>query len=443
MAHRIELTVDPEYVSWGIYEGIREFLQNAKDEENLHSHLMTVRHDAARDVLQIRTAGSKLSIDTLLLGRTGKRGNKDAIGEFGEGYKLGCLGLIRQGCTVKIWTGEEMWEPKIVQSANFKGCEVLAFDIHSNQQEGKDGVLIEIFGITQDAWEDVRSLFLFLDEPVEEQTMVSYNGRVLLNDAYTGRLYVKGIFVQKLPGQYQYGYDLHDVQLDRDRQLADSWSLRWELNSLWRSAIDNNGAAAQVLSLLASDSPDTASVVADYMSADTKKALVDAFHDKHGADALPVASVGVSAKLAHVGKRGVVMSKDAHKVLSAILGDAEEIVRNADHDVVKNYDWNDLTVVQQAALTTSLDALAVAERASLCISLDQVRVVEFRGATCAGQYRDGDIYIAVKLLDDVPELVATLAHEFAHSVGADGTVEHEREIERILSVALAAKIWAF
>jgi len=435
MARRIELTIDPEYVNWGLYEGIREFLQNARDEETLNNHPMDILHNPKRNVLQIRSYGATLPLETLLLGKTQKRGNDAAIGEFGEGYKLGCLGLIRRGFPVKIWTGTEMWEPAIVPSKQFEGCKVLAFDVHGNRAKGKAGVLVEVFNIQNDAWTLVQDMFLWLNKPNEEQVVDCQNGRILLEEKYKGRLYVKGIFVQTLPGNYRYGYDMKEVKLDRDRRVAEGWSLRWELDRLWRQAAEQKELAGTVLSLLNADAPDTASVDPAYMGAEAKEALAEIFKAQHGEEALPVAGIGDSAKLMHVGKRGVVVSKDAHRVLKEIIGDAGAALEKAENDVTIFYGWNDLEDSERELLTKVFAALSLARED---IVLDKVRVVDFRGDSTLGKWQGGEVYVAREVLQDPAELIATVAHEFAHSEGSDGDVFHEREIERILSVALWA-----
>ncbi|RMX55759.1 hypothetical protein pdam_00015518, partial [Pocillopora damicornis] len=45
----------------------------------------------------------------LLLGFSKKASNKEVIGQFGEGLKVGALALVREGRVVTMKTGKERW----------------------------------------------------------------------------------------------------------------------------------------------------------------------------------------------------------------------------------------------------------------------------------------------------------------------------------------------
>jgi hypothetical protein len=54
-----------------------------------------------------------------LLGTTSKAGNKDAIGSFGEGYKIAMLVLTREEYIVEIDNGEKRWTPEFEYSRKY------------------------------------------------------------------------------------------------------------------------------------------------------------------------------------------------------------------------------------------------------------------------------------------------------------------------------------
>jgi len=140
-AVRIELSINTKYMpAWGLWEGVRELIQNAKDGETQLSAKMTVEHDAATDTLTITNEGATLPHEALLLGHTTKLGDKNTIGQFGEGLKIGLLAIVRAGHAVAIRNGGESWTPVMIQSPAF-GVEVLA--VAAGPRERRVGELRE------------------------------------------------------------------------------------------------------------------------------------------------------------------------------------------------------------------------------------------------------------------------------------------------------------
>ena len=114
---KIELTIKVDYLpNWGVYEGIRELLQNGKDAETEYNAPLTVRYRKDSNTVGIENDGCPLPYEALLLGHTSKVGRPDLIGKFGEGLKLGILALVRTGLPVKIRSGGEVWVPSIQRS---------------------------------------------------------------------------------------------------------------------------------------------------------------------------------------------------------------------------------------------------------------------------------------------------------------------------------------
>ncbi len=88
MSAKLELTISPDYVNWGVWACLREFLQNAKDGDTM-GYPMTVRYKRranAPDGIVIKNDGFSLTKDTLVLGTSRKRGSEDQIGQFGVCY---------------------------------------------------------------------------------------------------------------------------------------------------------------------------------------------------------------------------------------------------------------------------------------------------------------------------------------------------------------------
>lgn len=85
---KYELSISADYVpAWGVVEAVREFFQNAVDEETRDaSNKMMLRYDEESEVLIIGNKHSELDIKTLLFGSTTKNGQDKMIGQHGEGY---------------------------------------------------------------------------------------------------------------------------------------------------------------------------------------------------------------------------------------------------------------------------------------------------------------------------------------------------------------------
>jgi len=99
---RYTLTLSPDYVkNWTIKDAIREFIQNAIDQESLDiSNMKNI--EVIDDTLYIANATSILTKKSLLLGGGTKKEGDSNIGQFGEGYKVGLLVLLREGFNVEM-----------------------------------------------------------------------------------------------------------------------------------------------------------------------------------------------------------------------------------------------------------------------------------------------------------------------------------------------------
>lgn len=440
MAKPLELTISTKYVpNWGIWEGIREIVQNALDARDCRGATFDLRYDPTYSNLIIESKGVTLDRQTLLLGESDKVGNSAARGHFGEGYKLAWLALLRAGLSIRVDTGSERWEPAVVKSETFGGAEVIAVNIKQrNLKDGiYNGVKVVISPVSKEDMAHVRDRVLEFNKP-EKVIPCGYRGQVLLDERFAGLLFAKGLFVGRLGSGYRYGYDFHTIELDRDRKMADPWSLRFNVRACIEEAVRSESLSPEtVFDLLNSEGGEAEAVreFSSHVSRDFATKLADVFQARYGSESVPVASTGESLEADQVGLRGIVMQEGARAVVAQVLGSLAEKKVTAETDVVTRYGLSDMTAEEKANLLRVAELIE--KHGGLTdFGLRSVTVAEFRSATLDGKYQNGMIYVAKRLLSDPTELLACLVHEACHNEvkGArDGEIAHRNSVEHTLA----------
>jgi len=427
---KIQLTIKTSYLpNWDAYSGVRELLQNGRDAEIEHQAPMTV--DWYNDTLRIENEGATIPIKALLLGHTTKLGNSALAGHFGEGLKLAALVLTRAGHDVKIRNGSEVWIPSLEHSETF-GEDVLTFNV-TGGREYKNRVRVEIGGITKEAWETMKECFLFLGKTKVSDRVDTYYGSLLLDPKMKGRVFVKGIFVQADP-EMNFGYDIKDVELDRDRRMVEAWNLKYHTKNILMTALSKReDLFTQFEELLHDPTTEVESIQDAYSMSNLPQLAVDfianKFVQRHGADAVPVLTLSESKDIEHLGKRGIVVSKQLGTVLAKKLGDALQVKERLAKEETTRYGWSDLSATEKATLEDAVALINAVE----ALTLDTIEIVDFRDPKLMGQFKGttGQILLAKKHLANADDTLATLVHETAHRGGGDGEVDHVRRIENL------------
>lgn len=216
---KYELSLSRNYVSsWGIEEAIRELLQNAKDSDGQEKIII----DKQNGIITITNKNTSIPSSTLLLGNTSKKDDLDKIGQFGEGYKLAILVLLREGKNVLIQNGNKLWEPSFEYSDNFE-CEVLC--ITETDNSGND-LVFEISGFIGCELADLENEFLGISGQDYNSINTSY-GEILTDPQFKGKVFVEGLPVYE-DDNFNYGYNFNAryVTLDRDRKSINIYELK-------------------------------------------------------------------------------------------------------------------------------------------------------------------------------------------------------------------------
>lgn len=218
-----ELPLSRDYVRhWGLKEAIRELVQNALDSESPFEYAF------ADGQLFITSRFARLEASTLVLGSTSKADRSDAIGSFGEGYKIALLVLTRNGYDVKVWNGNKQWVPEFRHSDQFD-AEVLCINETPAHRQNQ-GVEFVVSGLTDDDEAEIRSMCLRMQPPMSDVIGTKY-GHIL--PSRPGKLYVGTLFV--CDTDLTYGYDIlpEHLQLERDRQTVSGWDLKQVSKNAW------------------------------------------------------------------------------------------------------------------------------------------------------------------------------------------------------------------
>lgn len=216
---KYELSLSRNYVSsWGIEEAIRELLQNAKDSNGED----VIDIDKSSGIITITNKNTSIPSSTLLLGNTSKKDNLDKIGQFGEGYKLALLVLLRENKKILIKNGNKNWMPSFEYSDNFE-CEVLC--ITETEGTGND-LTFEISGFDSSELDELENEFLGLNGQAYNSIQTSY-GEILTDPTYKGKVFVDGLPVYD-DDNFEYGYNFKPryVSLDRDRKSINIYELK-------------------------------------------------------------------------------------------------------------------------------------------------------------------------------------------------------------------------
>lgn len=291
------LPISPNYVAhWGLWEAVREFIQNAYDQKARDPSCVVDISTTDDGDMIIETSTGKLSKGSLLLGAS----EGATRGQFGEGYKLAMLVLCRLCKGVRILTDMERWTPAICRDEQFD-ADVLKVFVEPWMTE-KDGVRVEISNVD---WNAVKDNFLPYDES---------DDRVLESSKEKGRIYVGGLYVATVKG-LAYGYALKPstMKLDRDRSMIRDFDLDMVTSRIWAARNEPD----KVSRLLEDNSREVNYI--HYSPVVSAKRVAEAFVEKHGSDVVPVVDQAEIEKAVAAGVKWRLVPQVLRNVLSSFV----------------------------------------------------------------------------------------------------------------------------
>lgn len=323
---KYELSISADYVpSWGVVEGVREFFQNAIDEETRDSsNKMMLAYDADREVLQIGNKHSELDIKSLLFGNTTKDKDAEMIGNHGEGYKIATVVLLRNNKKVTFYNycRREIWRPRLVKSKKYGGVLVPTFFVETSaiwEKVPEHSLIIEIGGITSEEYDQIKRANLHLQEDYERvHTMY---GDILKDERFIGKVFVGGLYICNEP-RLEIGIDFKPcyVRLERDRSMVNSFDVQWYASRMMEQAKD----AELLKNSLCSYSGYY--ICHECVPMDLKNEIAEDFINEYGAKAVPVSNQEDMEGMKKRGYKPVIVSKSKKEVIleSEYFEDVEE-----------------------------------------------------------------------------------------------------------------------
>ena len=437
---RLAVTITGDYVNWGLWESVRELVQNAQDANDI-GHPMTIKHNARSQKLRIWNDGVTIDTDSLVLGQTTKRGDDRQRGQFGEGYKLAVASLINRGHNVVIRTGEQTWHPTIEADPAFNNARILVINTRKTQFE--DRVYFEVDGVSKEDWNEIQSNLLFLKVPGKRSVIKTWGGTILKGEAYANRLYVGGIFVCNLPDDYHFGYDLKNLTLDRDRKLADPYDLRYEVCRVLNTCVTNGSIKIEdFMEVLALEGGEGRALSDHtYVVVNIRQAIAEYFTKNFGENTVPVTNLAEVAEAEHHGFNASFVSPAVYKLLKAegrTIGERKE-TRGLERKTV--YKLSDLQDNERENLTWATNLV---QNCSSWFTPGHLSVVDFFGPRIRGVFRPNgnkiEIDLSRNILKNRRQTLKTLVHEVAHTAGDDGTVAHRDAMDDLYAQIIEGSV---
>ena len=259
----LDFNMSRDYCSdWTALEAIREIAQNAIDTRAV------AMYQADDYNISIITAGISLKPEHFTVGVSQKGFN--AIGQYGEGFKIAMLVLTRLGLNPVIKTGN-MVVTGTFSNHEFTGVETFCMHIET-QDYYEDRVDFQCMTGDTDLVELARKITVFAAKPLGIVTNV-----VVLEDR-PGAVYVNGLHVCDKSLTHGYNFPPAMVTLNRDRNMTEGET--YHIGKYYAAC--GEGKASLIFQLIEANANDVSCL--GYFTLNSKLAaeLTRLFYNKYG-----------------------------------------------------------------------------------------------------------------------------------------------------------------
>lgn len=416
--------IKEDYVrGWRVRDAFRELIANAIDAEQEHGAAASVTHTDT--TLKIRNIGTRLDIHALYLGGTSKTGSTSAIGQYGEGLKLALLVLVRNNMPVRLENDDEVWTPVLEPDQN--GVRALAINTRAKRVPSGN-VEITIENVSEDLYYEACLMFLRLQPP--KNKIPTSAGEILLDADRLGHLYVRGVYITKLPEALA-GYNIQELEVSRDRRSYDTYELTRKIQQMWAEAATRPEAARSVFDGFMNGAQDLQG--ASWLSNEALTAsMVDVFHARYGESALPITSTGEGVELEHLGASGVVVPPTLAAVLRRTLPTVASFRAEQERKITQRFAPQELRPAERQLLQQVLSDL----EAIGCSVGSRTTVVTFGSPSVEGLHDGEQLLLARSCLQSYGKTAGVLLHEAAHDSGPDASKAHVDQIHKYMEALL-------
>lgn len=219
---------------------------------------------------------------------------------------------------------------------------------------------------------------------------------------------------------YYYGYDFKGININEENN---------SLRSIWNHIFEKNNGDELIHGLAVMENDGIECLQLKLISLKAKHNLLNYIRKVCDApDAPIVCSESQKNELDYWGVKCILVSRTTYEILSEILEPFDKVKEkavNLTFDVI-NEPIDDRLLNEIVSLINKVYWLATRDRVKIC-SFQRDNLFALYGR------KDGTIYLNKNILNDYKELLITLAHEFSHDFGLDGSKDHVESIQTILA----------
>jgi hypothetical protein len=407
--------------SWGIWEAIREIESNALDVIGTLADLNFINGN-----LEISDKGRGIELKELMLLGISQKEISNSIGKFGEGLKVAMIIFSRFGYLMEVKAHNFIVK---VSTIEVFGEQVLKYDWNFFN-ENFTGTKLTIFGISQ---EHVNEILDFVNEKFVSKNTTklfeTFNNGVSESIMEGNSLFNKTVFVQKLETS-KFSYNLSNLRLERDRNTANEYELKYHLGCLI-GKIEDKELIKQFLG---------------YFRKECLESQINSFDPKHS---WKEAFIELYGELATVTNNEDILSKARYLGIKAIYFVSSEVVNGLNDLGIltteqaikeklqgKKEELTTLTNKQKSILETSINVIKA------CTNLRFPQIKIYKASDSILGYSDQhSIGLSDLMLETYGDCLTTLLEELVHNnFGySDGTPEFQIQFIKEVTNTINAK----